>query len=194
MNNKPGNILLAAATAKEVAPFLVDMRKRSGQFGLVQLDVLITGIGLTATTFRLTRQLQLKKYDLVIQAGVAGCFDSKTALGSVVVVEKDTIADESVIELKKMIWDPKRTLSYAQLAKNFGVSQMQIYRIKSCEIWFHIKVGNEPLSDRYTQNLKNIAYQQKNKPLNKKIVKKKDKVEKNVKKKKDKKLKKKNRK
>lgn len=109
-------------------------------------------------------------------------------------VHNRVLNEKSVIELKKMIWDPKRTLSYAQLAKNFGVSQMQIYRIKSGEIWFHIKVGNEPLSDRYKQNLKNIAYQQKNKPVNKKIVKKKEKVEKNVKKKKDKKLKKKNRK
>lgn len=68
--------------------------------------------------------------------------------------------EKSVTELKKMIWDPKRKLSFSQLAEKFGVSQMQIYRLKSGEIWFHIKVENEPLSARYEQNLKNIAYQE----------------------------------
>jgi futalosine hydrolase len=38
----------------------------------------------------------------VIQAGVAGCFNRKIPLGSVVAVKKETIADQSVIELKKL--------------------------------------------------------------------------------------------
>ena len=65
------------------------------------IDILITGIGLTATTYCLLKQLQLKRPDLVIQAGVAGCFDKKIPLGTVVAVKKETIADQSVIELKK---------------------------------------------------------------------------------------------
>ncbi len=107
-------------------------------------------------------------------------------------VHNRVLNEKSVVELKKMIWDPKRNLSYAQLAKKFGVSQMQIYRIKSGEIWFHVKVENEPLNARYEENLKNIAYQQKNKLLNKKDIKKKDKDVKGLKdkKKKDKKRKK----
>ena len=69
---------------------------------------------------------------------------------------------------------------------------MQIYRIKSGEIWFHVKVENEPLNARYEENLKNIVYQQKNQLLNKKAIKKKDKDVKGLKekKKKDKKRKK----
>ena len=102
MQNNPKNILLAAATAKEIAPFLMNLRKHKGQFIRANIDVLITGIGLTATTYHLTRQFQLKKYELVIQAGVAGCFDKKISLGSVVAVSKDTIADQSVVELKKL--------------------------------------------------------------------------------------------
>lgn len=39
---------------------------------------------------------------MVIQAGVAGCFDKKIPLGTVVAVKKETIADQSVIELKKL--------------------------------------------------------------------------------------------
>ena len=66
------------------------------------VDVLITGIGLTATAYHLTKQINLKWPDLIIQAGVAGCFDKKVHLGSVIVAKQDTIADESVMELKKL--------------------------------------------------------------------------------------------
>ncbi|HMK24590.1 MAG TPA: futalosine hydrolase [Chitinophagaceae bacterium] len=95
------NCLLIAATAKEIAPFLAHYRNSQEQF-LADTDVLITGIGLTATTYHLTRQLQLKRPGLVIQAGVAGCFDNSIALGTVLATQQDTIADESVIELKKL--------------------------------------------------------------------------------------------
>src|SRR6201991_3011214 len=65
-------------------------------------DILITGIGVTEDTDHLSKQLGLKKPGLVIQAGVAGCFDDTMKLGDVVVVKKETIADQSVIELKKL--------------------------------------------------------------------------------------------
>jgi futalosine hydrolase len=97
------NCLLIAATAKEIAPFLVHYRNTQEQFWADRnIDVLITGIGLTATTYHLTRQLQLKRPDLVIQAGVAGCFDNSIPLGTVLATKQDTIADESVIEMKKL--------------------------------------------------------------------------------------------
>ena len=93
------NILLVAATAKEIAPFFdyYSTTKKPGD-----IDILITGIGLTATTYHILKQVNLKRPDLVIQAGVAGCFDRKMSLGSVVVIKKEAIADQSVIELKKM--------------------------------------------------------------------------------------------
>ena len=69
------------------------------------------------------------------------------------------LSEKSVTALKKMIWNPKRKLSYKQLAENFGVSEMQIYRIKTGQFWYHIKVDHEPLHKKYKQNLSNIAYQ-----------------------------------
>jgi len=93
------DILLIAATAKEIEPFFEYYRNTKKTQGI---DVLITGIGLTATTYRLLKQLQLKRPGMVIQAGVAGCFNRKIPLGTVVVVKKETIADQSVIELKKL--------------------------------------------------------------------------------------------
>jgi hypothetical protein len=40
--------------------------------------------------------------------------------------------------LKKMIFDPNRKTRYRMIAKQFGISEMQLYRIKSGENWGHI--------------------------------------------------------
>jgi hypothetical protein len=69
--------------------------------------------------------------------------------------------ESSVATLKKMIWDPKRKLSFKKLAEKFGVSEMQIYRIKNGDFWYHVKVENEPVHPKYKQNLSNIAYHEK---------------------------------
>ena len=92
------NILVVAATAKEINPFIE--LTRTGNIN--NTDILISGIGLTASTYHLAKQLALKKYDLVIQAGVAGSFDLRIPLGAVVAVKQDAIADQSVIELQKL--------------------------------------------------------------------------------------------
>lgn len=93
--------LLIAATVKEVNPFLDHIKKNSHSKNS-SIDILITGIGLTATTYSLTKQIQLKRPELVIQAGVGGGLDKKLPLGSVVVVGQETIADQSVIELNRL--------------------------------------------------------------------------------------------
>lgn len=69
--------------------------------------------------------------------------------------------EKTVIKIKELIWDPQRKMTFKQIAKKFGVSEMQIYRIKRGELWFHIKVENEPVSEKYRHNLKNIALQNK---------------------------------
>ena len=94
------NILVAAATAKEINPFIQLVRE--GHFTRNNIDILISGIGLTASTYHFTKQLELKKYNLVIQAGVAGSFDLQIPPGAVVAIKQDTIADQSVVELKKL--------------------------------------------------------------------------------------------
>ena len=92
-------VLLTAATVREIEPFL-ELYRNSNKFPAI--DVLITGIGLTSTAYHLTRQIYLKKPEVIIQAGVAGCFDKQIPLGSVVLIKQDTIADQSVIELRKL--------------------------------------------------------------------------------------------
>ena len=93
------DILLIAATATEIQPFFEYYRNSKKT---QNIDILITGIGLTAATYHLLKQLTLKRPDVVVQAGVAGCFDKNMPLGTVVIVRKEAIADQSVIEKEKL--------------------------------------------------------------------------------------------
>ncbi len=52
-----------------------------------------------------------------------------------------------VIRLKKKILDPNRKTRLKLIAKQFGISEMQLYRIKSGENWGHIKVSEENNDD-----------------------------------------------
>lgn len=45
-----------------------------------------------------------------------------------------------VIYIKKLLKDPSKNVKVKQLATKFGVSEMQIYRIKTGENWGHIEV------------------------------------------------------
>jgi len=44
-----------------------------------------------------------------------------------------------VSAIKKAIADPKRKLTYKQLAEKYDVSEMTLYRIKSGENWAKVK-------------------------------------------------------
>ncbi|MFM7672290.1 MAG: futalosine hydrolase [Bacteroidota bacterium] len=95
-------VLVVAATSLEINPFL-----HQWQVGALfntgwDIDVQITGIGLTAATYSLLKQINTRKPDLIIQAGVGGCFDRTRSLGEVVVVKQEAIADQSVIELDQL--------------------------------------------------------------------------------------------
>jgi futalosine hydrolase len=89
------NCLLVAATTKEITPFLSYYRNSDTK---PDIDILITGIGLTATTYALTKQISIKRPGIIIQAGIAGCFDKNISLGSVVVTKQDIFADLGVVE------------------------------------------------------------------------------------------------
>lgn len=97
------NCLLIAATVAEITPLLKDLHDSKEVPPFIDLDVLITGVGLTGTAYSLTKQLQLKRPDLVIQAGIAGSFDKNNEPGTVVIVKDDRVADESVIVAGKLL-------------------------------------------------------------------------------------------
>lgn len=89
------NCLVVAATAIEVRPFLDLLGDQS-------ISAKIPGNRCADFRYRayryhllLSRQLRIKRPDLVIQAGVGGCFDPAIPLGSVVAVKQEAIADQS---------------------------------------------------------------------------------------------------
>ena len=83
------NLLVVAATGFEIKPFIENNKSA---------DVLITGVGIPATVFHLTKQLAQKEYDLVIQAGIAGAFNNTLVAGSVAMIETDTFGDIGIDE------------------------------------------------------------------------------------------------
>ena len=86
-------VLVVSATALEIKPFIQSLGAKREN-----ISILVTGVGLTATTYSLTRQFALFKPDLAIQAGIGGCFDTTVPLGAVFAIQKDIIADEGVTE------------------------------------------------------------------------------------------------
>lgn len=69
--------------------------------------------------------------------------------------------EKKVMQLKKELWDPKRKLTLKKLAEKYGIAEMNLYRIKNGEMWFHVHVEGEPLFAKYKEQLKNIARRNK---------------------------------
>lgn len=82
-------ILLIAATEAEINPFTTVNTK---------IDVLITGLGVPSTIYHLQKRIQQMEYDIVIQAGIAGSFNSSLLLGQTVFVKQDCFADLGIEE------------------------------------------------------------------------------------------------
>jgi futalosine hydrolase len=74
-------ILLASAVEAELSAW----RPRPG------IETLITGIGPVEASCALAAALACRRYELVVNAGIAGAFDGTCALGDGVVVSEDAI-------------------------------------------------------------------------------------------------------
>jgi futalosine hydrolase len=88
------SILLCAATEFEIMPTIEFIKEKK----LADINILITGVGLTATTYQLTKTVCTQKPKFILQAGVAGCLDKQLALGKVVAVKNEMIGDLGVEE------------------------------------------------------------------------------------------------
>jgi futalosine hydrolase len=84
-------ILIVAATEIEIAATRNHYSKAPALN--ISIDFLVTGVGMTATAYSLTKKLTSKKYDLVVNVGVAGSFRPEITLGDVVNVVSDSFAD-----------------------------------------------------------------------------------------------------
>ncbi len=85
-------ILLIVATQAEILPFINTLNLRSGEFrnlGDIQLKLVITGAGMVATTYHLTKSLSDYHPDLLLNVGIAGSIDSEIKRTTLVNVVSD---------------------------------------------------------------------------------------------------------
>ncbi|MEM9918961.1 MAG: futalosine hydrolase [Bacteroidota bacterium] len=97
-------LLIVSATPFEVAPVNEHLTQhfktnKEGflQRGQLEVQLLCTGVGMTATAYALSRQLQHQQYDLIVNAGIAGAFSGRgLQIGDVVSVASEQFADLGV--------------------------------------------------------------------------------------------------
>ncbi len=94
------NILIVSATRFEIAPLLARLKKKFVEFepdrfqrGDLQVHIAISGVGLPLMGYAMGRLLSKQTYTLAVNAGVAGAFNQKLALGSVVQVVEQQFGD-----------------------------------------------------------------------------------------------------
>jgi futalosine hydrolase len=98
-------LLIVSATEAEISPFAQYLEKTKGN-GLVKnydVDLLITGVGMVATTYALTKRLQTHQYELVVQAGVCGCFENRYSFGEVLFIHTDQYGDLGAQDHEKQL-------------------------------------------------------------------------------------------
>jgi len=97
------NILIISSTRMEVQPLLdlnsvkINNNHYSIKYNSLQLDVLITGVGIAALTYSLTKYLNNSKVDFAAFIGISGSYRSSIKLGEVVNVMSERFADLGII-------------------------------------------------------------------------------------------------
>ncbi len=92
------NLLLISATKHEADIIIKDL-------GMIQIkpslysssthktELLITGISIPATLFSMFTDVDIRKYDLVINIGIAGSFNKNAKIGDILNVSSDSFGD-----------------------------------------------------------------------------------------------------
>ncbi|NGM60983.1 futalosine hydrolase [Sphingobacterium sp. SGG-5] len=83
MHPKP---LIVAATQAEIMPSIPFFEEH-------RIPYIVTGVGMLATTYALTKALARSPSSLVLNVGIAGSFSHNIAIGSVVEIIHDTLSE-----------------------------------------------------------------------------------------------------
>lgn len=137
-------ILLVAATEPEVGALRREVDKMTGPgLRVLDFDLLITGVGMVATAFTLGRHLANNRYDLVVNLGIAGSFDRNIAIGELVEIKKDTLAELGAEDDEKFLtigqlgfgtdtWYPTTKLAdLYNLFNNFNLKQVSAITVNT---------------------------------------------------------------
>ena len=90
-------IVVTAATAGEIGATQSVLDQKTSLTGAMELETAVTGVGLVSTTYQLTRIINRRKPDLMIQAGIAGSF-VPDRIGKVYAIDSDRFGDLGVVE------------------------------------------------------------------------------------------------
>ncbi len=92
-------VIISAATVAEWMPSFLNINALyTGESQRLKLQFHQSGIGMLAASFALTKLAIEDKPDLIIQVGIAGTFDTTQPLGTVVVINEETLGDLGVEE------------------------------------------------------------------------------------------------
>lgn len=139
-------LLLVAATAFEIEHVLksLSFKKKLNDnlntylFNNIQIDVLVTGVGMVATAFEMGKIIS-KKYDFALNLGIAGSFPGKFKIGEVIHVNQDNFIelgaenDEDFLSIFEMglIKPDTFPFSKARLINNLKISNLAINKLKN---------------------------------------------------------------
>ncbi|HBF88576.1 MAG TPA: futalosine hydrolase [Bacteroidales bacterium] len=90
------SILIVSSTIKEILQLIdkYDFKQITNHiYQCNEITILISGIGIHNISLHTTKQISKKKYDLVINAGIAGSFSQEFQLGEIANVTSDCFAD-----------------------------------------------------------------------------------------------------
>jgi len=93
-------LLIVSATEAEIMPLLDHLdsswakaeNKSYAKNGDV-IEICITGVGMLATAYALTKVLLFMKHDLALQVGICGAFDKQLKLGELVYISSEQLGD-----------------------------------------------------------------------------------------------------
>ncbi|MEA3427502.1 MAG: futalosine hydrolase [Bacteroidota bacterium] len=92
-------VMITAATVAEWMPGFLSLDPLyAGESQRLKVQFHQSGVGMLASAVSLSRMVLEDKPDLVIQVGIAGCFDTSQPLGKVVVISDESLADMGVQE------------------------------------------------------------------------------------------------
>ena len=132
--NTTMKIIIISATDFEVATAKQKIKSPKN----VEIVFKTTGVGMLATAVFLSKIIYEEKPDFIIQAGIAGCFDSNISLGKTVLVEEEFLGDLGVIENGKWndVFDLKLIKPNEKPFKKKGLINSHIKQFGSLNLLF----------------------------------------------------------
>ena len=91
-------VVITAATSLELNRIEEQTTKADTSDDGLQLSYHVSGVGILSSCYSITQLLFELKPDLLIQVGIAGCFDTNISLAKVVAIKEEVVGDMGVEE------------------------------------------------------------------------------------------------